>query len=90
MSRIWRVSMPHSKLYIKNCIVPTTARNSEENLRKLVNLLWFMKKMILESYEAIDASENSHISNMKIKTRKAPGYEDITEIQNNFKKKYYY
>lgn len=23
---------------------------------------------------------------MKIKTRKAPGYEDITEIQNNFKK----
>lgn len=42
--------------------------------------------MILESYEAIDALENSHISNMKIKTRKAPGYEDITEIQNNFKK----
>lgn len=23
---------------------------------------------------------------MKIKTRKAPGYEDISEIQNNFKK----
>lgn len=46
--RIWRVSMPHSKLYIKNCIgsveVPTTARTSEENLRKLVNLLWFMKE----------------------------------------------
>ncbi|KAI8876559.1 hypothetical protein K501DRAFT_200148 [Backusella circina FSU 941] len=31
---IWRVSMPHSKLYIKNCIgsveVPTTARTSEK------------------------------------------------------------
>ncbi|KAG1139478.1 hypothetical protein G6F37_010271 [Rhizopus arrhizus] len=41
--RIWRVLMPHSKLYIKNCIgsveVPTAARTSEENLRKLVNLL---------------------------------------------------
>jgi hypothetical protein len=42
--------------------------------------------MIIETYEAIDALENSHISNMKIKTRKAPGYEDISEIQNNFKK----
>jgi hypothetical protein len=42
--------------------------------------------MILETYEAIDALENSHISNMKIKARKAPGYEDISEIQNNFKK----
>lgn len=42
--------------------------------------------MIIETYEAIDALENSHISNMKIKTRKASGYEDISEIQNNFKK----
>jgi hypothetical protein len=40
--------------------------------------------MIIETYEAIDALENSHINNMKIKTRKAPGYEDISEIQNNF------
>lgn len=24
---------------------------------------------------------------MKMETRKAPGYEDISEIQNNFKKK---
>lgn len=43
--------------------------------------------MIVETYEAIDALEDSHISNMKLKTRKASGYEDISEIQNNFKKK---
>ncbi|CAO3632099.1 unnamed protein product [Mucor fragilis] len=88
--RIWRMSMPHSKLYIKNCIgsveIPTKARHSEENLRKLVNLFWLMKQMISESYEAIDALESSHVSNMKIKTRKAAGHEDIGEIQSNFKR----
>jgi hypothetical protein len=35
--------------------------------------------MIMESHEAIDGFENSHISNMKIKTSKVPGYEDISE-----------
>ncbi|KAI8988030.1 hypothetical protein BDF20DRAFT_910577 [Mycotypha africana] len=48
--------------------------------------VFFVQKMIIETYEAIDALESSHIINMKIKTRKAPGYEDISEIQNNFKK----
>ncbi|KAI8373982.1 hypothetical protein EDC96DRAFT_9902 [Choanephora cucurbitarum] len=65
--RIWRVSMPHSKLYVKNCIGS-------------------VKKMIQESYEAIEALKNSHINKMKIKARKGPGYESICEIQDNFKK----
>lgn len=50
----------------------------------ITNALYY--KMIIETYEEIDALENSHIINMKIKTRKAPGYENISEIQNNFKK----
>ncbi|KAG2203359.1 hypothetical protein INT47_010057 [Mucor saturninus] len=45
-----------------------------------------MKIMIMGTYEAIDALENSHIRDMKIKTRRAPSYEDIGEIQNDFKK----
>lgn len=40
----------------------------------------FHQKIITKAYEAIDDLENSHSSNMKTKTKKAPGYEAIGEI----------
>ncbi|KAG2191653.1 hypothetical protein INT46_004425 [Mucor plumbeus] len=56
--RIWRAFMPASKVYVTNCIgsveVPTESKTSEEKLRKLIDLFWFLRQLINESYQAID------------------------------------
>ncbi|KAI9022947.1 hypothetical protein CLU79DRAFT_749632 [Phycomyces nitens] len=87
--RVWRASMPARKVYVTTCIgsvkVPTEPKSSEEKLRKLINLFWFLRQLIDESYEAIDELQGSHIANMKIKARRLEGHESIKSLSENFK-----
>ncbi|KAG0823875.1 hypothetical protein G6F19_010636 [Rhizopus arrhizus] len=87
--RIWRAFMPESKVYVTNCIgsveVPTESKTSEEKLRKLIDLFWFLRQLINESYQAIDELQGSHIDNMKKKARKLEGHEKVTSLCGNFK-----
>ncbi|KAI8876608.1 hypothetical protein K501DRAFT_300343, partial [Backusella circina FSU 941] len=87
--RIWRAFMPASKAYVINCIgsveVPTESKTSEEKLRKLIDLFWFLRQLINESYQAIDELQGSHIDNMKKKARKLEGHEKVTSLCSNFK-----
>ncbi|KAI8059692.1 hypothetical protein BDF21DRAFT_390190 [Thamnidium elegans] len=87
--RIWRAFMPASKVYVISCIgsveVPTESKTSEEKLRKLIDLFWFLRQLINESYQAIDELQGSHIDNMKKKARKLEGHEKVTSLCDNFK-----
>ncbi|CAO3612637.1 unnamed protein product [Mucor hiemalis] len=65
--------------------VPTEAGSSEESLRNIINLFWFFRRLINESYEAISELERLHIENMKKKARKLQGHEDVKSICDNFK-----
>ncbi|KAI8367890.1 hypothetical protein EDC96DRAFT_442080, partial [Choanephora cucurbitarum] len=87
--RIWRAFMPASKVYVTNCIgsveVPTESKTSEEKMRKLIDLFWFLRQLINESYQAIDELQKSHNDNMKKKARKLEGHEEVTSLWDNFK-----
>ncbi|KAI7902403.1 uncharacterized protein BX663DRAFT_74638 [Cokeromyces recurvatus] len=87
--RIWRAFMPASKIYVINCIglvkVPTASKTSEENLRELINLFWRFRKLIKESYQAINELQGSHINNMKKKSRKLEGNVKVTSLCDHFK-----
>ncbi|KAI9262603.1 hypothetical protein EDC94DRAFT_561559 [Helicostylum pulchrum] len=47
--RIWRTFMPTGQIYVINCIgsveVPTDAKSSKENLRKLIDMFWFLNSI---------------------------------------------
>ncbi|KAG1175300.1 hypothetical protein G6F36_011121 [Rhizopus arrhizus] len=78
--RIWRVSMPAEEIYLSTCIgsvvVPTNANTSEEQLRQLIDNFWQLRTSIMESCKAIEELKDSHIENMKIKTRRLKGHEN--------------
>ncbi|KAI7873841.1 uncharacterized protein EV154DRAFT_430592, partial [Mucor mucedo] len=82
--RIWRLSMPASKIYITNCIgsveVPVQAKTCEEKLRKLIDLFWLLRLLIKESYQAMDELKESHARNIKVKARKLEGYDKVTSL----------
>ncbi|KAI8076496.1 uncharacterized protein B0P05DRAFT_472235, partial [Gilbertella persicaria] len=87
--RLWKFSMTDNKLYCINCIgsvnIPTSRESCEVSLRRLVNLMWFLKENMEETNQVLEQLKASHTNNMKAIARKRSGYQELKTLDVYFK-----
>ncbi|CEJ03250.1 hypothetical protein RMCBS344292_17238 [Rhizopus microsporus] len=64
--------------------MPTRAQGSEESIRRLVDLFWLLRTLVLEANQAMDSLRSSHVENMKVKTRNLEGSNEIIDLRSFF------
>ncbi|RCH94343.1 hypothetical protein CU097_008848 [Rhizopus azygosporus] len=64
--------------------MPTRAQGSEESIRRLVDLFWLLRTLVLEASQAMYSLRSSHVFNMKVKTRNLEGSSEVTDLRSFF------
>ncbi|CEG72711.1 hypothetical protein RMATCC62417_08222 [Rhizopus microsporus] len=82
---IFFVLATSTKLRIWHSVgMPTRAQGSEESIRRLVDLFWLLRTLVLEANQAMDSLRSSHVENMKVKTRNLEGSNEIIDLRSFF------